>query len=137
MNYCCTNSSAFHFEPDLLLEKNYFKFDNYFYLQTKDVAMGSVFAPSATNLFMARLEDKYIFNADTNPHYKYIDLFYRFIDDCFCIQKDDSTKNTFNEWLNSVHPSIRFTSEGMKTEVNFFGHNCLSDDTEHLGNESF
>lgn len=38
---------------DLLLGKNYFRFKDDFYIQIKGAAMGSSFAPSLANLFMA------------------------------------------------------------------------------------
>lgn len=41
---------------DTLLENNYFRYDNDYYLQTRGVAMGSAFAPSAANLFMDNFE---------------------------------------------------------------------------------
>lgn len=46
---------------DLLCEKNYFHFERDFFSQIKGVAMGSAFAPSVANLFMATLEERFIF----------------------------------------------------------------------------
>lgn len=60
---------------DILLEKNYFVFNNEFFLQTRGVAMGSSFSSSIANLFMARLEDNFILNPNANP----------FFDNFFCI----------------------------------------------------
>lgn len=60
---------------DLLLEKNCFRFDQDFYFQIKGVAMGSVFTPSVANLFMATLEERFIFNKDENPFFDYIFVF--------------------------------------------------------------
>lgn len=51
-----TLSTPVHFVLDLidlLLEKNNFRFEDTFYYQTKGVSMGSSFAPSVVNLFMA------------------------------------------------------------------------------------
>lgn len=54
---------------DLLIEKNYFRFDEDFYFQIKGVAMGSAFAPGIANLFTATLEERFIFNKDENPFF--------------------------------------------------------------------
>lgn len=71
---------------DLLLEKNYryFRFDNTFYFQTKGVSMGSLFAPSVANLFMAMLE-MFILNSQQNPFFESFFFFVRFINDIFCL----------------------------------------------------
>lgn len=97
---------------DLLLEKNYFKFEGDFYYQVKGVAMGSSFAPSLANLFMAHLEDEYILNAANNPYMTHILIFWRFIDDCLRVFTEPSQLDNFLLWLNSIHPSISFTMEG-------------------------
>lgn len=70
---------------DLLLEKNYFKYENYFFFQTKGVSVGSSFSPSLAILFMAQLEDKCILNKSQNPFWASIFLYWRFIDDIFCV----------------------------------------------------
>lgn len=57
---------------DLLLKKNYFRFDHDFYFQIKGVAMGSAFAPSVANLFMATLEERFIFKRNENPYFNSI-----------------------------------------------------------------
>lgn len=56
---------------DIILEKNYFQFENQFYYQVKGVAMKKVSAPSITNLFMAQLEKEFINNAASNPFFEY------------------------------------------------------------------
>lgn len=81
---------------DLLLEKNYFRFEDTFYLQTKGVSMRSSFAPSISNLFMAQLEDKYILNKDFNLFFKDIILFYQYIDDCFCVYSNIQSLQAFS-----------------------------------------
>lgn len=51
--------------------------------------MGSSFALSEPNLFMSRLENLFILNENVNPYCQYIEVFYRFLDDYFCIYNDD------------------------------------------------
>lgn len=69
---------------DILLERNYFSFQGDYYFQTQGVLMGSPFAPSVANLFMANLENTIILNSEHNPFFSSIFLFYHFID-CFCV----------------------------------------------------
>lgn len=46
----------------LLLEKNYFLFEDKYYLQKQGAAMGSKFSPDYACLFMGYLEERYIWN---------------------------------------------------------------------------
>ena len=39
----------------------------------------------------------------------------RFIDDILCVFKEEDDTAIFNEWLNSLHPTIKFTSETGKS----------------------
>lgn len=124
-----------HFLLDLvnfLTDYNYFRYDQDYFLQTKGVAMGSAFAPSTTNLFMERFKKKYILN-DLNPFCQHITHYYCFIDDIFCVYNDPPSYHLFQEWLNQVHPSIKFTFSGDSSSVNFLdttvfrtGHNTLA-----------
>lgn len=54
---------------DALMEMNYFRFNESFYLQVRGVAMGSPFAPCAANLFMSAFEQQYILNPTYNPYF--------------------------------------------------------------------
>ncbi|CAH2313023.1 Hypothetical predicted protein, partial [Pelobates cultripes] len=45
---------------DLILNNNYFWFKDGFYLQKRGTAMGTRFAPSYANLYMAEWEERYI-----------------------------------------------------------------------------
>lgn len=97
---------------DTLLENNYFRYDASYYLQTKGVAKGSAFAPSAVNLFMANFEQSLILNPLVNPNFQHISRYYRFIDDIFRIYTDPKSYGAFINWLNALHPTIKFTAEG-------------------------
>ena len=46
----------------LVLENNYFKFDDDDYLPRMGTAIGSSMAPSYTSLFMGRLEQEFIYS---------------------------------------------------------------------------
>lgn len=45
---------------DILIEKNYFRFAEDYYFQTRGVSMGSPFAPSVANLFVRSGKSDYI-----------------------------------------------------------------------------
>lgn len=104
---------------DILLEKNYFRFEADYYLQTKGVSMGSSFAPSLANLFMARMEEDHILNHQSNPFRSKILMYWCFIDDCLCTFTDHTQLNDFLDWLNNIHASITFTMEGDSKKTHF------------------
>ena len=67
----------------LVLENNYFIYENCFYHQVKGIAMGSIAGPSIANIFVYCLEKDWI---TTNDPLSYV----RFIDDIHYIDLDDS-----------------------------------------------
>lgn len=104
---------------DFLMDFNYFRFDWDYYLQTKGVAIGSAYAPSTANLFMDRFENLYILNEQANPFYEHISHYYRYIDDVLCLYSDPASYSAFQNWLNQLHPTIKFTFSGDTNSVNF------------------
>ncbi len=69
--------------------------------------MGTKVAPSLANIFMADFEEKFVYHNNGG-----IILWKRFIDDVICIHEGDLTDvNTLFEYLNSCHPTIKFTKE--------------------------
>lgn len=99
--------------------------------------MGSSFAPSISNLFMVQLEDRHILNKDSNPFFKDIILFYRCIDDCFCIYSNIQTLQAFSTWLNTLHPNIKFTSEIDKTQISFLDTTVYKNNQNQLSVKPF
>ena len=69
--------------------------------------MGTRIAPSYANLFMGKLEKEALKNAPFKPY-----VWWRFIDDIFMVwtEGEDNLK-TFIHYLNSIHPTIKFTHE--------------------------
>lgn len=65
------------------------------------------------------MEECFILHPEQNPFYSKIFLFFRYIDDCFCVFNDPTSLNQFLDWLNQVHPSIFFTYEGSISQVHF------------------
>ena len=76
--------------------------------------MRTALAPNYANLFMDRFETKALNNYPLKPL-----IWKRFMDDIFLIwtHGEDSLKE-FN-YLNSLHPTIKFTSETSTKSVNF------------------
>lgn len=52
---------------DLILEYNYFRYEDIFYVQVKEVTMGSVVALSLSNVFIANLESTVLHNSENSP----------------------------------------------------------------------
>ena len=101
-----------------VLENNYFLFDNILYKQLFGTAMGTKMAPPYANLFLGKLEEEQITN---NDNYKNNIKFYkRFLDDIFLIWKGTLFElNLFLEFINTIHPTIKFTCQYSINEINF------------------
>ena len=85
---------------------NNFTFNDKHYLQIHDTAMGTRKAPSYANLFHAKVEIDALSRAPYQLH-----TWWRYIDDFFMIwthSVDDL--HAFTSYLNSIHPTIKFTS---------------------------
>uniref|UniRef100_A0A8C5PUJ4 Reverse transcriptase domain-containing protein n=1 Tax=Leptobrachium leishanense TaxID=445787 RepID=A0A8C5PUJ4_9ANUR len=99
----------------LILEHNYFWFLEEFYLQISGTSMGTRFAPSFANLFMAHWENSFLSNWSTNL------VFYRrYIDDIFFIWRGgEEALQLFLDFLATNDRGIILTSNWSKTEVIF------------------
>ena len=90
---------------EFCLKSTYFQFKGRYYKQTEGAAMGSPISPIVANLFMEDLEVQAIMTSPSPPV-----LWKRFVDDTFTIIQKEH-KNSFPEHLNTINPSIKFTSE--------------------------
>jgi hypothetical protein len=91
----------------LVLENNIIEFNGKLYLQLVGCAMGSKMSPNYANVFMHYFESKYLPQAPVQPF-----LWKRFIDDIFAIFTcSDAEVQSFIDWINTVHPTIKFTAE--------------------------
>ena len=89
------------------LENNTFRFDDDHYKQRVGIAMGNKVAPPVAIIFMHRFEQAAIRDAAQKP-----DFYGRYIDDSIGVWTyghDELLK--FIEYLNSLHPTIKFTLE--------------------------
>ena len=84
-----------------------FIFSNKVYDQIDSVAMGSPLAPILANIFMRHLEERaFETYRDTPP------MFYcRYVDDSFLLFYDKSHVQSFFDFMNNLHPNIKFTKE--------------------------
>ena len=98
-----------------ILADNVFAFDGKIYRQRFGVAMGTRVAPTLANLFMARLEDRFIEGEPIKPR-----LWKRFIDDIFVVWEDtDAHLDAMLARLDRTHPTIKFTHAKSDTEAIF------------------
>ena len=78
--------------------------------------MGTKCAPNYANLFMGEFEDKHIYTRIKEK----AKLYLRFIDNIFMVWTSTHKElERFIKEINLVHPSIKFTVETSKNEINF------------------
>ena len=89
----------------LILTINSVSFNGNYYLQIHGTAMGTRMAPSFSNLFMEKLELKFLLNQNIKPR-----VWWRFVDDIFAIwTHGEQSLHKFIKSLNRHHPTIKFT----------------------------
>ena len=83
-----------------------FMYRNKFYKQSDGVAMGSPLGPSLANFFLGYLETTF-FQSNL-----YFPQFYcRYVDDIFAVFKNEQDIDNFFNYINSVHPNMKFTKD--------------------------
>ena len=90
------------------VKDNHFVFDGSSYDQIDGVAMGSPLGPSLANLFMCTLARKYL--DDCSSQFKPI-IYRCYVDDTFCLFKNEQHANLFLNHINNYNDSIKFTVE--------------------------
>ncbi|XP_071811646.1 uncharacterized protein [Apostichopus japonicus] len=91
--------------------QTHFLFNGNYYDQVDGVAMGSPLAPVLANLFMGHLEKQFLNNSSApfKPyHYR------RYVDDIFCLFRNEGEAIDFLQFINTRHPNIKFTIEKQK-----------------------
>ena len=100
---------------DLVLKNNFFEFDGKTYRQKQGTAMGTKFAPSYAIIFMAEFEEFALSNLEYAPC-----IWWRYIDDVFFVWEHGEEKlEEFMLYLNSVHPTIKFTGKHSPHTIEF------------------
>ena len=99
----------------LVLENNYFEFNDRLYRQKLGTAIGTKFAPACANLLMTRLEERLLDASAEKPL-----VWMRFIDDVFFIWTHGEEKlKSFINHLNTSHETIKFASEQSRDSISF------------------
>ena len=100
----------------LILTLNNFIFNSKFYFQIKGCAMGTICAPTYTNMFMSEFEERYIYPLIKNKSSSYL----RFIGDIFMVwtKSENKLKSIINE-INKKHHSIKFDFKFSKEKFEF------------------
>ena len=99
----------------LVLKNSYFECDQKYYLQKQRTAIGTKMAPSYAILFMDAIESAFLDSVVEKPS-----TWWRYIDDIFLVLEHGAQALIdFIEKLNTFHPTIKFTSEWSKNNVNF------------------
>ena len=100
---------------NIVLKNNFFEFDGKTYKQKRGTAMGTKFAPPYAILFMADFEESALSNLEYAPW-----IWWRYIDDVFFIWEHGEEKlDAFMTYLNSVHPTIKFTEKHSHHSIEF------------------
>ena len=104
------------------LKDNVFMFDQKFYKQIDGCAMGSPLAPILADIFMNYLiepkierQDHDFLNISFLPYSSFVSfkvkMFVRYVDDTLAVFENEDEANRFLQYLNGLHPNIKFTCE--------------------------
>ena len=104
---------------EIVLKNNIFEFDGRVYKQLQGTAMGTKLAPVYANIFMGALEHTILSHATLKPSY-----YKRYIDDIFILwPHSEADLKKFLLYINTLHPSIKFTSEYETNKITFLDVN--------------
>ncbi|CAJ0922858.1 unnamed protein product [Ranitomeya imitator] len=102
---------------EFVLRRNFFLFGDDFFLQLRGTAMGSNVAPTYANIFMAVLEDRFVYSSIL---WRHVRAWWRYIDDIFVIWEGSLQELfDFQTYLNQIHSELQFTLTHSMTQVQF------------------
>ncbi|CAJ0966383.1 unnamed protein product [Ranitomeya imitator] len=111
---------------NLVLRENYFLFEDDFYVQICGTAMGSNVAPAYANLYMDRFERDFVY--PNTLFQQYALLWYRYIDDIFCIwQSDHTSLTTFYNTINEIRPELKLSISHHMEAITFLDTKVCKD----------
>jgi hypothetical protein len=99
----------------MILENNYFEFNEEIYWQRQGTAIGTKFAPAFANIFIYVLETKMLQECDWKPW-----IWWRFLDDIFfiCLHGEQRLREFLN-FINSYQNTIKYTWDWSVSQVSF------------------
>ncbi|CAJ0939993.1 unnamed protein product [Ranitomeya imitator] len=135
-----------HMNPDLsdlccellsiVLNNNFFLFEDTYYLQIKGSAMGSNVAPPYANAYMAHYEDTSIYTQDLFRSHAL--TWKRYIDDVFCVWGGDlRTLQAFFQVLRTSWPGLDFTMTYDTHQISFLDTLVIKDDNGNLSTDLY
>ena len=92
---------------------NLFMFNSQYYLQIDGAPMGGCFSSTLANIFLNFREKEWL---EECPCSIKPTLYRRYVDDTFMLFSSKSQVNAFLQYMNSRHPSIKFTSDEEKDQ---------------------
>ena len=104
---------------EIVSKNNIFQFNEKTLKQLRGTTIGTKYAPPYAIIFMADLDERILKDIELKPR-----IWCRYINDIFCIWEhgEDSLKQ-FIKTLNACHPTMKFTAEWSKEEINFLDVN--------------
>ncbi|CAJ0966780.1 unnamed protein product [Ranitomeya imitator] len=102
----------------MVLEENYFMFQDSFYVQQQGTAMGSNVVPPFAVAYMAAFEKDYVYS---HPLFiEHCKIWWRYIDDIFCIwDRSIESLLTFDSHINNIWPELKFTVQHDTNRISF------------------
>ena len=91
-----------------------FMYKDKYFKQLDGVAMGSPLGPSLANFFLGYLETHMFQNSVYFPKF-----YCRYVDDIFAVFDNDTDINNFFDFLNDVHPNLKFTKDEALNNCSF------------------
>ena len=117
-----------NFEETIQLLEKYikdiqFEFESDFYTQKDGLPMGSPLSPILAEIFLNNLENTKIFPKQNEMQ---ILNYWRYVDDGLLITRKSTDENKLLQFLNGIHPKIKFTIEKeIQNQIHFLDINIL------------
>ena len=99
------------------------------YLQKKGTAMGTRAAPNFSNVFMGYFENRFVYHSRWFK--RFMKSWWRYVDDIFMLWKGPRKPLAdFLNYLNEVHPSIKFEWKISKHKASFLDCDVIKENNK-------
>ena len=113
----------------LVLILNNFVFNGVNYFQKKGTAMGTLSAPNFANVFMGYFENRFVYQSRWFK--RFIKSWWRYINNIFMLWKGPRKPlEDFLNYLNEVHPSIKFEWKISKHKAKFLDCDVIKENNK-------